>query len=374
MSPETRSTILVVDDAPENLAVLSQLLHQRYRVIAATSGEAGLRLAREQLPDLIILDIMMPDLDGYSVLAALREDAKTINIPVIFVTAMAEAEAEEFGLDQGAADYLTKPVKPSVLLVRVRNQLELRRAREWMSQQNAKLELEVAKRMRENDLTQLASIRALAHLAEIRDPETGNHILRTQGYVQRLAEELSRVPRFAATLSPTYIGLLARSAPLHDIGKVGIPDQILLKPGRLDEGEMAVMRTHAALGSAAIEQAERDVLEPLPFLAVAKEIARWHHERWDGNGYPDGLAGEAIPLSARLMAIADVFDALISPRVYKAPMSFAQAREIIGAGRGQHFDPAVAEAFLDAFDDFVAIAVQFQDDSLSAAQFAAQRG
>jgi putative two-component system response regulator len=362
MTTDPRPTILVVDDAPENLAVLSQLLQSRYRVIAAITGETGLRLAREQLPDLIVLDIMMPDLDGYAVLAALRAESITAEIPVIFVTAMAEAEAEEFGLDHGAADYLTKPVKPSVLLVRVRNQLELRRARVWMAQQKAALELEVARRMRENDLTQLASIRALAHLAEIRDPETGNHILRTQGYVHRLALQLGRSPRFAEALNPAYVDLLARSAPLHDIGKVGIPDSILLKPGRLDAAEMAVMRTHAALGSAAIEQAERDVREPLAFLSVAKEIARWHHEKWDGSGYPDGLAGEDIPLSARLMAIADVFDALISRRIYKEPMSFDQAHEIISSGRGEHFDPDVTEAFLESFDDLVAIAQQFEDD------------
>lgn len=362
MNLDQRNVILIVDDAPENLLLLSELLQPRYRVIAATSGHGCLALAREHVPDLILLDIMMPGMDGFSVLAALRDDARTEAIPVIFLTAMADAEAEEFGLDLGAADYVTKPIKPTVLLVRVRNQLDIKKAREWMASQNSALEKEVARRMRENDLTQLASIRALAHLAETRDPETGNHIMRTQGYVRKLAEKLSTFDQFAAKLTPTYIDLLARSAPLHDIGKVGIPDHVLLKPGRLDAAEMAIMMTHSAMGSAAIEQAERDVEEPLPFLAVAKEIARWHHEKWDGSGYPDGLAGEQIPLSARIMAVADVFDALISKRIYKEALGFDGARSIIAAGRGRHFDPDAADAFLSAYEEFVQIALDWRDD------------
>jgi len=181
--------------------------------------------------------------------------------------------------------------------------------------------------------------------------------------VQRLAIGLRQHPRFAATLSERYIDLLVRSAPLHDIGKVGIPDKILLKPGKLDPDEMAIMQTHAAQGSDAIEQAEVDIETPLAFLATAKEIAHWHHEKWDGSGYPDGLVGDAIPISARLMAIADVFDALISVRPYKIAMSYVEARKIITAGRGSHFDPDVTDAFLAGFDDFVAIAMRYLDSS-----------
>jgi putative two-component system response regulator len=215
--------------------------------------------------------------------------------------------------------------------------------------------------MLENEITQEVSIRALAHLAETRDPETGNHILRTQGYVRELALRLRRHPRFADTLSDRYIDLLHRSAPLHDIGKVGIPDLILHKPGPLTSEEWRVMKTHAKLGADAIEQAERDAERPVEFLGLAKEIAHWHHEKWDGSGYPDALAGEAIPVSARLMAVADVFDALISPRVYKPEMSLPQARDIILRGRGQHFDPAVADAFLTGFDTFSRIAGRYLD-------------
>jgi len=360
MTHPDAATILVVDDSIENLYVLSELLHPLYRVLAATSGAEGLRVAaREPQPDLILLDVMMPDMDGYSVLAQLLQNPATCGIPVIFLTALTTADDEEHGLLLGAADFITKPIRPAVVNARVRTQLLAKQARDGMRDQNAALEVEVARRMRENDLTQKVSIRALAHLAETRDPETGNHILRTQAYVRRLASALQRNPAHSASLSARTIDLLARSAPMHDIGKVGIPDHILFKPGKLDAAEWAIMQTHSKLGSDAIEQAERDIDMPLPFLALAKEIAHWHHEKWDGSGYPDSLAGAAIPLSARLMAVADVFDALITPRTYKAAMSYAQARDIIAQASGTHFDPDVVDAFLDGFEDFVAIAQQY---------------
>jgi len=304
---------------------------------------------------------MMPGMDGYAVLARLQADPATRDIPVMFLTALTAATDEERGLQLGAADYITKPIQPAVVMARVRTQLQAKQARDWMADQNAALEAEVARRMQENNLTQQVTIRALAHLAELRDPETGNHILRTSGYVRQLALGLRGHPRFAATLNERTIDLLARSAPLHDIGKVGIPDHILLKPGKLTPEEWTVMQTHSKLGSDAIEQAERDIEIPLEFLTMAKEIAHWHHEKWDGSGYPDRLAGEAIPISARLMALADVFDALISVRVYKPPMPPAAAREIIAAGRGKHFDPDITDAFLAGFDDFVAIAERHRE-------------
>lgn len=362
MSTTPNPVILIVDDAAENLRVLHELLHVHYRVLAATSGEAGLRVANGEVkPDLILLDVMMPGMDGYGVLARLRDNPATRDIPVVFLTALADAGDEERGLQLGAADYITKPITPLVVLARVRTQIEAKQARDGLKDQNARLEAEVARRMAENDLTQRLSIRALAHLAETRDSETGNHIMRTQGYVQRLALRLRHHPRFAATLDDRYIDLLARSAPLHDIGKVGIPDHILLKPGKLTVDEMTIMKTHTVLGSDAIEQAEVDIEKPLAFLTTAKEIAHWHHEKWDGSGYPDGLAGDAIPVSARLMAIADVFDALISERPYKPPMPYDAARTIIESGRGKHFDPDVSDAFLSGFDDFVAIAQRYLD-------------
>ena len=362
MPPETPPVILIVGDAAENLLVLSDLLRPQYKVLAATNGEGCLRVAHGPLrPELILLDVMMPGMDGYEVLTRLRDDPLTADIPVIFLTALATTGDEERGLRLGAADYITKPISPAIVLARVRTQLQVKQAADLLKNQNISLEREIARRMAENDLTQQVSIRALAHLAETRDPETGNHILRTQAYVQHLAQTLRRHPRFAAMLNDQYINLLGRSAPLHDIGKVGIPDHILLKPGKLNAEEWAIMQTHAQLGSEAIERAEADIEMPLDFLSLAKEIARWHHEKWDGSGYPDGLSGEAIPLSARLMALADVFDALISPRVYKPPMSFAEARSIIYEGRGKHFDPDIVDAFIADFSAYCAIAERYHD-------------
>ena len=355
-------TILIVDDSPENLTVLNELLQTLYRVRAASSGQKALRIVgTPPQPDLILLDVMMPGMDGHQVFRQLRADPGTRDIPVIFVTALDSPEAEMQGLEAGAVDYITKPIVAPILLARVHNQLELKQARDRLRDQNAYLEHEVAKRMAENDLIQVVSIRALAHLAETRDSETGNHILRTQGYVQELATLLQRQPGFADVLNDRYIKLLSRSAPLHDIGKVGIPDAILQKPGPLTAQEWRIMKTHSEKGSEAIEMAERDTAEDVEFLTLAKEIAHWHHEKWDGSGYPDGLAGEAIPISARIMALADVFDALISRRVYKDPVSYQEARDIIAAGRGRHFDPVMVDTFLFHFDRFCAISDRYRD-------------
>ena len=357
------SLLLIVDDVPANLNVLGDLLHGAgYQVRAANSGRSALRYAaQEPRPSLILLDVMMPEMDGYEVLRKLRADAGTQDIPVIFLTALDNARDEERGFQHGAADYIAKPIKPDVVLARVKSQLLVKLANDWLSNQNAALEAEVSRRMEENERIQTVSIRALAHLAETRDPETGYHILRTQGYVRLLAEKLQNYPRFAATLDATYLKSLEQSAPLHDIGKVGIPDAILLKPGKLTSQEWEIMKTHAKLGSDAIDQAEKDINQPVEFLALAKEIARWHHERWDGKGYPDGLSGDAIPLSARLMALADVFDALISKRVYKEAMSLEETRSIIVADRGRQFDPDVTDAFLLGFAEFAAIAALHWD-------------
>jgi putative two-component system response regulator len=356
------TTILIVDDEPANLSLLAQLLRPLYQVRAANSGKNALRAAAsEPQPALVLLDVMMPGMDGYEVLERLRNNPVTADIPVIFVTAMAGTDDEERGLQHGAADYIAKPIKPTVVLARVRTQLAAKQIRDWLKDKNTILEAEVARRLVESDLTQLVSIRALAHLAETRDPETGKHILRTQNYVRTLALRLSKHPRFSAFLDPRTIDLLTKSAPLHDIGKVGIPDCILLKPGPLTPQEWEIMKTHARLGSDAIEQAEVDVEQPVAFLSLAKEITHWHHEKWNGSGYPDGLKGDAIPVSARLMAVADVFDALITVRVYKPAMSYAEARNIIAAGRGMHFDPDMTDAFLAGFDDFVAIAENYND-------------
>ncbi len=360
----TAETVLVVDDVPENLGVLSEVLRLAgFRVRAANSGRAALRYAAQQpQPALVLLDVMMPEMDGHEVLRRLRADPLTREIPVIFLTTLLDPRDEERGLELGAADYITKPVVPSVVLARVRTQIEAQRARAWLRDENTFLEAEVARRLGENQRIQDVGIRALACLAETRDIETGDHISRTQAYVRTLATKLKDHLRFSAFLTDRNIELLTKSAPLHDIGKVGIPDHILLKPGPLTPEEWEVMKTHAKRGSDAIERAERDAGGTADFLVLAKEIAHWHHEKWSGAGYPDGLAGDAIPISARLMALADVFDALISKRVYKAAMSFDEARTIIVADRGRHFDPDVTDAFAATFDDFIAIAQRYRDE------------
>ncbi|HLO62531.1 MAG TPA: two-component system response regulator [Azonexus sp.] len=355
-------TILIVDDTPENLSVLGELLQPAFRVRAANSGRRALQIAMaDPTPDIILLDVMMPDMDGYAVLAELKATEATRRIPVIFVTAMDGTADEERGLELGAVDYITKPIRPTIVLARVRTQLELKAARDLLSDQNAFLESEVTRRMHENQVIQEVSIHALARLAETRDPETGKHLRRTQEYMLTLANRLRQHPRFADYLDQRTINALVQSAPLHDIGKVGIPDNILLKPGKLTPEEWEIMKTHAELGSNAIALAEADAETPVDFLAVAKLIARSHHEKWDGSGYPDALVGDAIPIAARLMALADVFDALTCKRVYKPAFSFDDAYRIIVEGSGAHFDPDVVAAFVADYDKFIAIAQAYAE-------------
>ena len=351
--------VLIVDDEPVNLTVLAELLRPDYRVRAATSGPEALKAAAlSPRPDLVLLDVMMPRMDGYEVLRRLQGDAATRDIPVIFLTALAAPADEEHGLAAGAVDYITKPIKPVVVAARVRTQLEALRARVFLRDQNAFLEAEVERRMAEHELAQQVGICALAQLAETRDAETGGHIMRTQAYVALLAEALRDHPRFCDFLTPQNLSLLVKSAPLHDIGKVGIPDSILQKEGPLTPDEMIVMEQHARLGFEAIERAEADVERTVPFLVLAKEIACWHHERWDGTGYPDGLAGEDIPVAARIMAVADVFDAMTMPRVYKPALSMEAARDYIAENRGAHFDPDVVDAFIALQEQFFEVARQ----------------
>ncbi|MCK9381783.1 MAG: two-component system response regulator [Sulfuritalea sp.] len=351
-----------MDDDTGNLAVLGSLLQPHHDVRAAPSGERALAIAAgEPKPDLILLDVMMPGMDGYDVLVRLRDDPATSDIPVIFVTGLDSTEDEEKGLELGAVDYITKPYRQPIVLARVHTQLELKRARDWLANQNVWLEAEVARRVRDVLLVQDITINALAGLAETRDPETGHHIRRTQEYVRILAERLQAHPRFSGFLTDKAIELMAKSAPLHDIGKVGIPDHILLKPGKLTDEEWTIMKTHSMLGARAIKQAVSTTDRRIDFLDIAQQIASSHHEKWDGSGYPEGRKCDDIPIPARLMALADVFDALISRRPYKPPMPIEQARDIVAGERGRHFDPDVVDAFLAGVDDFMAVAAKYQE-------------
>ena len=356
-----KATILVVDDTPDNLALMSALLKNVYKVKVANHGDKGLRIAASTPPDLILLDVMMPDIDGYEVCRRLKADPGTRGIPVIFLTARSEPDDEQKGLALGAADYITKPISPPILLARVATQLALKASADFLRDQNAFLSAEVARRTSELEAVQDVTILAMASLAETRDAETGKHILRTQRYVKALAEKLRPHPRFANFLSDQNIRTLFKSAPLHDIGKVGIPDRILLKPGRYDAQELEIMKNHTLLGRDAIQLAEDWLGKRVEFLTIAKEIALYHQEWWDGSGYPEALAGESIPVSARLMAIADVYDALISRRVYKERLSHEQAAQIIVEGRGSHFDPDMVDAFIEIQDEFREIAQRYPD-------------
>ncbi|ANH66392.1 HD-GYP domain-containing protein [Mitsuaria sp. 7] len=357
-----RATILAVDDSPDNLVLINALLKDRYLIKAATNGDLALRIARSSPPpDLILLDVMMPDTSGHEVARQLKAEAATRAIPIIFLTSRSAEDDEAFGFELGVEDYISKPIRPGVLRARVETQLKVKAAASFLRDQNQYLEQEVERRTRQVVAIQDVTIQAMASLAETRDNETGNHIRRTQHYVRCLALALREHPRFREFLTEVHVEALFKSAPLHDIGKIGIPDRILLKPGRLTAEEFEVMKTHTTLGREAIEQAEQRLGTSVEFLRFAKEIAYGHQEKWNGSGYPLGLAGDAIPISARLMAVADVYDALISRRVYKEPMPHAQAAAIIREGRGAHFDPDIVDAFDRCEAEFQDIAARFVD-------------
>jgi putative two-component system response regulator len=371
--------VLAIDDTPQNLALIDELLSDDYRVKVAPNGLRGLKLAHATpAPDLILLDIMMPDIDGFEVCRQLKADQATCHIPVIFLTAKSDLADEQQGFAVGAVDYITKPISAPILMARVRAQLMLKSMTDFLQDRNAYLEQEVERRTEESRrrteelrISHEVTMVALASIAETRDNETGYHILRTQHYVRLLAEHQQCQPGFAELLDQDLIERLFKAAPLHDIGKVGIPDRILLKPGRLDANEFEIMKTHTTLGRDAIENAQLRVGVRVPLLETAKEIALSHQEKWDGSGYPEGLSGTAIPLSARLMAVADVYDALISRRVYKEPMSHEQAAAIIVSGRGTHFDPDLVAAFVLLQEQFKDIATRYADSEENIARLEA---
>ncbi|CAK7043478.1 MAG: putative cyclic di-GMP phosphodiesterase [Desulfovibrio sp.] len=357
-----KPTILVVDDTPDNITLLCGLLGDQYKNKVATNGNKALQIAfAEPHPDLILLDIMMPEMDGYEVCRRLKENPATESIPVIFLTAKSQDEDETKGFELGAVDYITKPITPAILMARVQTHLALKQARNSLEEQNDILEDQVKERTKQLEGLQDALIISMASLAETRDNETGHHIRRTQHYILELAKELSSHPKFSPYLSSKEIELIYKTAPLHDIGKVGVPDRILLKPGKLTSEEFDEMKRHTTYGRDTLDAAEKTLGNQVDFLRTARDIAYYHHEKWDGKGYPTGLAGEDIPVCARLMAIVDVYDALISRRPYKEPMSNEQAYSIIHEGRGTHFDPDVVDAFDKIQETVAAIAIKYAD-------------
>lgn len=357
----SRPTILVVDDTPENIDVLDGILRSDYKIKAALNGEKAIKIATgRNSPDLILLDIMMPGMDGYEVCRMLKARADTRKIPVIFVTAKGEVVDESRGFDVGCVDYITKPVSAPVVKARIKTHLAL-------YDQNRLLEQKVKERTLELLHTQDVTMFGMALLAEYRDNETGGHIMRTKRYVRFLAVKLALIPKYSERLDEEMIDLLFKSVPLHDIGKVGVPDRILLKAGPLSDEEFAIMKKHPVYGGDALARAEQALQsgESSSFLKLGKEIAYTHHEKWDGSGYPYGLKGEDIPMGGRLMALCDVYDALISKRIYKPPLSHAEAVKIITVGDGRvkpdHFDPDILQVFRDNHDEFRKIALEYAD-------------
>lgn len=361
MSDGKKQTLLAVDDTLANIDVVKGVLAQDYIVQAALNGKVALKIIEKRKPDLILLDIMMPEMDGYEVCQILKSQESTKDIPIIFLTAKIQEDDETKGLALGAVDYITKPISPAILKERVKNHLILQESKALLARQNEVLEERIVERTSQLSELQDVAMVAMGALAESRDPETGNHIRRTQRYVKALAIEVAKHDEYKAFLTPDVITSLYKSAPLHDIGKVGIPDDILLKPGKLTDEEFETMKLHTTYGRDALAAAEQSMDCADNFLIFAKEIAYSHQEKWDGSGYPEGLSGLDIPLPARLMAVADVYDALISKRVYKPAFSHEKATDIITEGRGSHFEPLLVDCFLDILDEFKEIAKNFAD-------------
>ncbi len=353
-------SILAVDDTKLNLNVLVNVLGEQYALAVSLDGEGALRYVEENIPDLILLDIMMPGIDGIEVLRRLKSNERSRDIPVLMLTALSETEQKAQCFNLGAVDYIQKPFDVHELQARVKTHLALASARKTLKKQNQNLEELVEQRTKELLATQQATIESMAALAEYRDPETGEHINRVKGYVELLSNKLSTHTLFADQLPLSTVNLFIRSAPLHDIGKVGVPDEILLKAGALTDEEFTEMKRHAEYGAQVILSVQKKV-GAMPFLDVAREMACFHHEKWDGTGYPTGLAGKKIPLSARVMGLADVYDALISRRVYKPPFAHSKAVEIILQESGKSFDPDIVEVFSLCTEEFREIALKFAE-------------
>ncbi len=360
MKDLSECTILIIDDTEDNIDILVEALGENYELSVAMDGPSALESLEYELPDIILLDIIMPGMDGYEVCQILKKDRRTAEIPIIFLTAMDDIESKTRGFEAGAVDYITKPFEILEVKARVQTHLDLTLAKIELSMQKEILEEKVIERTQELSLTQETTIEAIACLAEYRDPETGGHIKRTKNYVKVLAEKLKGHPKYRKLLNDEIIDHFYKSAPLHDIGKVGIRDEVLLKPGKLTDDEFEEMKQHSIIGHNALYMSSQKLGEN-SFLKYAMEFSKHHHEKWDGTGYPNGLCGDEIPLAGRIMAIADVYDALISKRVYKPPYTHQKAVEIITENKGTHFDPDIVEAFLEIKEDFRQIALKYAD-------------
>ncbi len=343
---EPKPVVLCVDDTPTNLMLLNSHLKSLYRVKLINNGADALALLEREKVDLVLLDVMMPEMDGYEVCRRIRNSQEHRHLPIIFITAKTSPEDEEQALSVGGNDFIAKPINPTTLKARVNNHLELQKYQEMLADKNQRLEAELEKRLTDIFRLQDATLSVMISLAEFRDECTGNHIKRTQNYITELAKKVSEsYPDLG--LTEHHINLINKCSPLHDIGKITIPDDILLKPGKLTDDEFEIMKTHAQRGVDILNSASDSMGLYGEFLSMASEIALTHHEKWNGSGYPQALQGEEIPVSGRMMAIVDVYDALRSERPYKRAFTHQEALEILEKGRGSHFDPDFLTCFME---------------------------
>lgn len=360
MDERVNAKILAVDDTELNIDIIVNALQDNYDLRVAMKGSEALRLIHEELPDLILLDINMPEMDGFEVCQKIKQIPGAEDIPVIFVSANSHLESKIKAFELGGVDYIVKPYNVFEIKSRINTQLEIKFSRELLSNENSNLTKMVNLKTQEVLQMRAAIIQTLASLAETRDDDTGHHIIRTQQYVKVMLDHMKHLSHYKAILTDELVENIILATPLHDIGKIGIPDAILLKPGRLSPEEFEIMKGHTHMGMKAMQVAA-EATDNSYFFKVAKDITYSHHEKWDGSGYPEGLSGDAIPLAARLVAIADVYDALISKRVYKEAMGHSEAVKVIIKGEGHHFDPGLIEVFLQTIDDFNAIAQRYKD-------------
>jgi putative two-component system response regulator len=351
-SPSRLFVILIVDDEATAVRLFEAILeNDGYKTMSARSGREALESAIANLPDLILVDLMMPDIDGVETLSRLKAHPRTAAIPVIVVTALDDRESKLRALEAGAAEFLSKPVDLAEVTVRVRNLLRLKAHSDFLETYNDNLAVQVSERTAQLEDAYREMVFTLVRAAEYKDEETGHHVRRISNYCRFLATEMG--------MTSEFINAIYLASPMHDIGKIGIPDNILLKPGELSNKEWLVMKAHCAMGAKILASGSS------PYAMMGSDIALNHHERWDGSGYPNGRKGEEIPLSARIMQICDVYDALRSKRPYKEPLDHVRAVQIIGQGDGRtkpdHFDPAVLACFLAQVDRFAAVYDQFAD-------------
>ncbi|WP_018701618.1 HD-GYP domain-containing protein [Anaeromusa acidaminophila] len=342
---ERKADIMIVDDTPENLKLLSLLLREQgHRVRALPSGKMALAAMRKQRPEILLLDITMPEMDGYAVCEAMREEGLLADVAVIFVSALAETFDKVKAFRCGGVDYVTKPYQAEELQARLETHLSLKRLREEVQRHNQDLQQQVKAQLDELHHAQMATILAMVKLAEARDDDTGKHVERIRTFSAMLAAEVQRRGG-GREIDDAFVENIYNASPLHDVGKIAIRDAILLKPGRLTPEEFEEMKLHTVYGAQTLRQVRQEYPHNA-FLNMGIDIAQAHHERWDGSGYPNGLRGDAIPLAARMVAVADVYDALCSKRVYKEAYPHETSLDMLRQGAGSHFEPQLIEAFL----------------------------